>query len=153
MRAVFCFHRQLVFRRWPRARRTRRARRLSLRADTSSSMECGCPPSAGGRWRRSPISPSEAATYGLSPTRSQVNTPGVSLRPVLAGSSLLVLALCCSGAAPSPRGHRSFTLYIRHRATTAQQSTVHNRHRVRSKPSHVSYLVALWWWQSFHTSL
>lgn len=61
------------FRGWPRARQTRRARRLSLRANTSSLMECGCRPSAEGRWRRSPTSPSEVATYGLSPTQSQVN--------------------------------------------------------------------------------
>ena len=63
------------FGRWPKARQTRRARRSSLRANTSSLMECGCRPSAGGRWRRSPISPSEVATYGSSRTQSQVNTP------------------------------------------------------------------------------
>lgn len=62
-------------RRWPRARQTRRARRSSLRANISSTMECGCRPFAGGRWRRSPTSPLEVATYGSSPTRSQVNKP------------------------------------------------------------------------------
>lgn len=88
-----------LFRGWPRARQTRRARRLSLRANTSSLMECGCRPSAGGRWRRSPTSRSEVATYGLSPTRSQVNEP---LRHLLysAGCLRILLhpfALCCSG--------------------------------------------------------
>lgn len=57
---------------WPRARQTRRARPSSSRANTSSSTECGCRPSAGGRWRRSPTSPWEAATSGSSPTPSQV---------------------------------------------------------------------------------
>jgi len=42
---------------WPRARRTRRARPSSSTANTSSTMACGCRPSAGGRWRRSPTSP------------------------------------------------------------------------------------------------
>lgn len=57
---------------WPRARQTRQARPSSLRANTLNSMECGCRPSAGGRWRRSPTSPWEAATYGSLPTQSQV---------------------------------------------------------------------------------
>lgn len=73
---VFCCHcAGGSFREWPRARQIRRARRLSLRANTSSLMECGCRPSAEGRWRRSPTSRSEVATFGLSPTQSQVNTP------------------------------------------------------------------------------
>lgn len=59
-------------RRWPRARQTRRARPSSSRASTSNLTECGCRPSAGGRWRRSPTSPWEAATSGSSPTPSQV---------------------------------------------------------------------------------
>lgn len=73
---AFCWHcTGGSFREWPRARQIRRARRLSLRVNTSSLMECGCRPSAEGRWRRSPTSRSEVATYGLSPTQSQVNTP------------------------------------------------------------------------------
>lgn len=76
---------------WPRARQTRRARRLSLRANTSSLMEYGCHPSAEGRWRRLPTSPSEVATYGLSPTQSQVHKP---LRHVLCSARFL--AVCFS---------------------------------------------------------
>lgn len=91
------------FRRWPRARQTRRARRLSLRVNTSSLMECGCRPSAEGRWRRSPTSPSEVATYGLSPTQSQVTKP--QPRPAHGARcvSSPLFALCCSGDCTSPR--------------------------------------------------
>lgn len=44
-------------RRWRRARQTRRAHRLSLRANTSSLTECACRPFAEGRWKKLPISP------------------------------------------------------------------------------------------------
>lgn len=86
------------FRGWPRARQTRRARRLSLRANTSSLMECGCRPSAGGRWRRSPTSPSEVATFGSSPTQSQVGgsaSPSAHC-PLCLHIPWLLAAVCCS---------------------------------------------------------
>lgn len=41
---------------WRRARPRPPALPGSSRASTSSTMGCGCRPSAGGRWRRSPIS-------------------------------------------------------------------------------------------------
>lgn len=97
-----------AFRGWPRARQTRRARRSSSRANTSSSTECGCRPSAEGRWRRSPTSPSEVATSGSSPTPSRVSA--APRHP-----SAHFLAVCCPAAAGTRDHTRDCYTYLKHR--------------------------------------